>query len=90
MNERLAYIEKLEAQIREAQNTLNRLKAEKEQVLQQAQHEEIERLEEHLERAQVRLKDIYSAAEEAWQELKEVIDELLGKISESLTKLRPK
>ena len=90
MNERLAYIEKLEAQIREAQNTLNRLKAEKEQVIQQAQHEEIERLEEHLERAQVRLKDIYSAAEEAWQELKEGIDELLGKISESLTKLRPK
>ena len=90
MNERLAYIEKLEAQIREAQTTLNRLKAEKEQVIQQAQHEEIERLEEHLERAQVRLKDIYSAAEEAWQELKEVIDELLGKISESLTKLRPK
>ena len=90
MNERLAYIEKLEAQIREAQNTLNRLKAEKEQVIQQAQHEEIERLEEHLERAQVRLKDIYSAAEEAWQELKEVIDELLGKISESLRKLRPK
>ena len=90
MNERLAYIEKLEAQIREAQNTLNRLKAEKEQVIQQAQHEEIERLEEHLDRAQVRLKDIYSAAEEAWQELKEVIDELLGKIGESLTKLRPK
>ncbi len=90
MNERLAYIEKLEAQIREAQTTLNCLKAEKEQVIQQAQHEEIERLEEHLDRAQVRLKDIYEAAEEAWQELKVAMDELLRNISESLTKLMPK
>ena len=90
MNEKLAYIEKLEAQIREAQTTLNRLKAEKEQVIQQAQHEEIERLEEHLDRAQVRLKDIYEAAEEAWQELKVAMDELLRNISESLTKLMPK
>ncbi len=90
MNEKLAYIEKLEAQIREAQTTLNCLKAEKEQVIQQAQHEEIERLEEHLDRAQVRLKDIYEAAEEAWQELKVAMDELLRNISESLTKLMPK
>ena len=90
MNERLVYIEKLEAQIREAQTTLNCLKAEKEQVIQQAQHEEIERLEEHLDRAQVRLKDIYEAAEEAWQELKVAMDELLRNISESLTKLMPK
>ena len=90
MNERLAYIEKLEAQIREAQTTLNCLKVEREQVIQQAQHEEIERLEEHLDRAQVRLKDIYEAAEEAWQELKVAMDELLRNISESLTKLMPK
>lgn len=44
MNERLIYIEKLESQIDEAQTTLNRLKAQKEQALQQAQHEEIEHL----------------------------------------------
>ncbi len=87
MNERLVYIEQLEAQIGEAQTTLDRLKAKKEQVLQQAQHEEIERLEEHLDRAQVRLKDIHEAAEEAWQELKAGMDELLSKISQSLKKL---
>ena len=90
MNERLEYIKKLETQIREAQSTLNRLKAKREQVIQQAQHEEIERLEEYLDRAQVRLKDIKEAAEEAWQELKEAIDELLRKIAESLRKLMQK
>ncbi|MEM8720070.1 MAG: hypothetical protein AAGE84_12265 [Cyanobacteria bacterium P01_G01_bin.39] len=87
MNERLIYIEKLESQIDEAQVTLNRLKAQKEQALQQAQHEEIERLEEHLEHAQVRLKDIREAAESAWQELKTGMDELLNNIALSLKKL---
>ena len=58
MNERLAYIEKLEAQIREAQTILNRLKAEREQVIQQGSPEEIERLEEHLNRAQVKLDEL--------------------------------
>lgn len=87
MNERLIYIEKLEAQIGEAQTNLNRLKAEKEQALQQAQHEEIERLEEHLDRAQVRLEDIRQAAESAWQELQAGMDELLSNISQSLKKL---
>ena len=87
MNEKLIYIEKLEAQIGEAQTTLERLKAKKERIVQQAQHEEIERLEEHLDRAQVRLKDIREAAESAWQELKVGMDELLSNISQSLKKL---
>lgn len=90
MNEKLVYIQKLEAQINQAQTTLNRLKAERKQAIQQAQHEEIERLEEHLDHAQVRLKDIYEAAEEAWQELKEGMDELLHNITESLKKLMQK
>jgi hypothetical protein len=87
MNERLEYIKKLETQISEAQTTLNRLKAERDEVIQQAQHEEIERLEEHLQRAQIRLKDIYEAAGEAWLELKEGIDELLRNIRDSLARL---
>ncbi|MEM8781196.1 MAG: hypothetical protein AAGF26_20565 [Cyanobacteria bacterium P01_G01_bin.49] len=90
MNEKVAYIKKLEDQISDAQTTLNRLKAEKEQAVQQAQHEEIERLEEHLDHAQVRLKDIREAAEEAWQELKKDADELLHKIANSLKKLMSK
>ncbi len=90
MNEKLAYIERLEAQIGEVQTTLNRLKAEREQAIQQAQHEEIKRLEEHLDYAQVRLKDIKEAAEEAWLELKEGMDKLLRNISESLKKLMQK
>lgn len=90
MNERLEYIKKLETQISEAQSTLNGLKAKREQVIQQAQHEEIERLDEHLEQAQVRLEKIHEAAEEAWQELKQGIDELLHYISESLQKLLQK
>ncbi|MEL6492499.1 MAG: hypothetical protein AAFV85_24980 [Cyanobacteria bacterium J06634_6] len=87
MQERLAYIEKLETQIGEAQNTLNRLKAEKEEAVQQRQHEEIEHLEKHLDRAQVKLKDVQAAAEEAWQEVKEGIDELLNTLNESLKRL---
>ena len=90
MNEKLAYIEKLEAKIQEAKATLNRLKVEKEQAIQQAQHEEIEHLEEHLDRAQLKLKDIQEAAEEAWKEIKKETDELFHKISEILTKLRNK
>ncbi|NEN95221.1 MAG: hypothetical protein F6J94_23335 [Moorea sp. SIO1F2] len=90
MNERLEYIEKLEGQINEAQTTLNRLKAEREELIQKLQHEEIERLEEHLENAQVKLKDINAAAEEAWHELKETIEQLLHTISDSLKNLMHK
>ncbi|MEM8505498.1 MAG: hypothetical protein AAF716_20385 [Cyanobacteria bacterium P01_D01_bin.1] len=87
MDEKLAYIEKLETQINEAQSALSRLKAEKQEALQQKQHEEIERLEEHLDHAQIKLSAVREAAEEAWLEVKEGLDELLHNLGESLKKL---
>jgi DNA repair ATPase RecN len=87
MNQRLEYLEKLEQQIYEAQAVLNRLKAEREKIIQIEQHAEIERLEEHLEQAQIRFKDLATVAEEAWQELKEVTEEALVNLNESLKKL---
>ena len=87
MNQRLEYIKKLEEQISQAQAVLDRLKAERNQALQQAQHDEIEHLEHYLESAQLRLKDISEAAEEAWEELKKAIEDLLSQINEILQKL---
>ena len=87
MQERLAYIEKLEAQIDQAQKTLDRLKEDQKQAIEAGQHEEIERLEEHLDSAQVKLQDLRNAAGEAWQEVKEGVDELLRRLRESLSKL---
>ena len=84
MSEKIEYLQKLELKIGEAQAVLARLKAEKTQVLEQAQHEEIERLEQHLSTAQVRVKDIVTVADEAWHEIKSATEELLRAISDSL------
>lgn len=87
MNERAEYIQKLEAQISEVQRTLDHLKASRDQALQTAQHEEVERLEEHLEHAQVRFTDIREAAGEAWRDLIVGMDETMHVISEMMKKL---
>lgn len=80
-------MERLEQQINEAQAVLERLKAEREQLIQQEQHEEIERLEEHLENAQIHLRDLVALGEEAWEELKVAIEQALHQLSESIKKL---
>ena len=87
MSEKIEYLQKLELRISEAQAVLAKLRAEKIQVLEQAQHEEIEQLEKHLETAQVKLKDLAVVADEAWHEIKQAVDELLKTISESLGRL---
>lgn len=87
MNERAEYIQRLEVQINEAQRTLDHLKASRDQALQAAQHEEVERLEEHLEQAQVRFVDIREAAGEAWRDLIAGMDETMHVISEMIKKL---
>ena len=87
MSEKIEYLQKLELRISQAQAVIAKLKAEKKQVLEQAQHEEIEQLEKHLETAQVRLKDIVNVADEAWHEIKEAAEELLKTVSESLGRL---
>ena len=87
MSEKIDYLQKLELRISEGQAVIAKLKAEKKQVLEQAQHEEIEQLEKHLETAQVRLKDIVNVADEAWHEIKEAAEDLLKTISESLGRI---
>lgn len=90
MSQRKEYIEKLEAQIQDAQTALDRLKAERDEAVQDLQHQEIDRLEHHLANARVNLTAISEAAEEAWTDLKDVIDKLLRELRDSLNTLLKK
>ncbi len=63
------------------------LQAEHQEAREAAQHEEIERLEQHLESAQIRLEDLAKVTDEAWQDLKLIIDEMLHNLRDSLKKL---
>ncbi|MGF1541617.1 MAG: hypothetical protein ACFCU5_14405 [Pleurocapsa sp.] len=87
MNEKLQYLKKLEAQIQEAQAVLIELKADRTKVKQELQHEEIDRLEEHLANAQIQMKDLTEVTEEAWYDLKDLVEELLSNLSNSVKKL---
>lgn len=84
MSERLEYIQQLEGKIATTKSELARLKTDKEKAVQTMQHEEIENLEKYLEEANVSLKDISLATEDAWQELRDAIEELMGKVAHSL------
>lgn len=87
MSERLEYIQQLEAQITTTKETLKKLKTQQEEAMLAVQHEEIEELEKYLDQAHVSLKDLSVAAEDAWQELKEAIEQLMGNISSGLKRL---
>ena len=87
MNTKLEYVQQLEQQIATAQEQLGNLKAEKEEALLAAQHEEIENLEKYLDEAHINLKDISDAAEDAWHELKESVENLMNTITERLKSL---
>lgn len=87
MNEQLDYIQQLEQQIAEAQTSLDGLKTRRDRIVEQAQHEEIERLERHLADARVKSQDLSHAAAEAWQDLKASIDELMQQLQDGLQKL---
>ncbi len=87
MNERLEYIQRLEGQIRELEIALKKLKESRDSALEQAQHEELEHLEAHLNGAQIKFKDIHAAAEDAWQDLTVGLDNILKRINSRLQKL---
>ena len=87
MSEKLEYLKKLELQIQEAEEVLIQRKAKREKFRQQLQHEEIDRLEEHLANAKIRLKDLSTLAEESWQDFKQIIEDTLESLRESLKKL---
>ena len=87
MSERLEYIQQLEAQITTTKETLKKLKTQQEEAMLAVQHEEIEELEKYLDQAHVSLKGLSVAAEDAWQELKEAIEQLMGNISSGLKRL---
>ncbi|MEL6129222.1 MAG: hypothetical protein AAFR24_02350 [Cyanobacteria bacterium J06627_3] len=87
MSTKLEYVQQLERQIATAQEQLGNLKTEKEEALLAAQHEEIENLEKYLDEANVNLKDISAAAEDAWHELKESVENLMNTITDSLKSL---
>lgn len=77
MSDKLAYIQQIETQISDVKATLEQLKTDRDRILEQAQHEEIEQLEQHLADAQLRLTDIANAADEAWHEITLAIDEAI-------------
>lgn len=87
MSDRLAYVEQLESQINTATLALEKLKSEKEKALVDVQHEEIENLEQYLAEAHVRLHSLSIAAEDAWHDLRDVIDRLMHDMGHSLKRL---
>ncbi|MCJ2541443.1 hypothetical protein [Thermostichus vulcanus] len=64
MNSKAEYLQELEQQIAEATQALETLKAEYREAREVAQHEEIERLEQHLESAKIRSQDLAKATDE--------------------------
>ncbi|MEO0375848.1 MAG: hypothetical protein AAF329_14740 [Cyanobacteria bacterium P01_A01_bin.17] len=56
-------------------------------VVEEAQHEEIEKLECHLADARVKSQNLSQAAAEAWQDLRISIDELMQQLHEGLQRL---
>ncbi|MEL7510914.1 MAG: hypothetical protein AAGM27_01990 [Cyanobacteria bacterium J06554_3] len=87
MSEKLQYAQQLEAKITDAQAHLDRLKAEQKEALIAGQHEEIENLEKYLDEANISLKGLTGAGEDAWHAFKEDIDRLLVSIRETVDKL---
>lgn len=87
MSERLDYIQQLEVQIGNTKETLEKLKTEREEAMLAVQHEEIEKLEKYLDQANVSLRGLSVAAEDAWHELKEVVEQLIGNINSALKRL---
>lgn len=87
MSTKLEYVQQLERQIATAQEQLGNLKTERQEALLAAQHEEIENLEKYLDEAHVNLRDISAAAEDAWHELKESVENLMNTITDSLKSL---
>ena len=87
MSTQLEYVQELERQLTAAKAQFETLKAEKEKALIVAQHEEIENLEKYLDEANVSLKDIAAAADDAWHELKASVDNLMANINNSLKRL---
>ncbi|MEO0984516.1 MAG: hypothetical protein AAFY20_03100 [Cyanobacteria bacterium J06639_14] len=87
MSTKLDYVQQLEAQIATTKSTLEKLKAEREEALLSVQHEEIEHLEKYLDQADVSLKDVSAAADDAWQELKESLEYLMSDIRDRLKHL---
>ena len=87
MSERLDYMRQLEAQITTSKAALAQLKAERQVVLEAVQHEEIENLEKYLGEADVSLKGIADAGDDAWSQLKDDLDKLVKSISDALTHL---
>ena len=87
MSERLDYVQQLETQITATKAALEKLKAERKDALVAAQHEEIENLEKYLDEAHISLKGLSEAAEDAWHELKDALEHLMGNMSHSLKRL---
>lgn len=70
----------VEERIAEAERVLRELKDAREEERQRMQHAEIERLEEHLDEARIRLSDVRSAADAAWGELRERIERVIAEL----------
>ncbi|MGD1927537.1 MAG: hypothetical protein ACFB12_01405 [Leptolyngbyaceae cyanobacterium] len=87
MSDKLDYVQQLETQITTTKATLEKLKGERDQTMIAVQHEEVENLEKYLDEAQINLQNLSGTAEDAWHELKEALEGLMGNIRASLSRL---
>ncbi|WP_348674764.1 hypothetical protein [uncultured Abyssibacter sp.] len=75
------YIQELETRIDRAKQVLTDLKAERRAALEQLQHAEVDRLEEHLASTEHKLSDLREASAEAWEEIKDAIEKAWGELA---------
>ena len=87
MSERLQYAQQIEAQIANLKARLEELRAEKKEVMDAVQYEEVKNLEKYLDDAHISLEGLVESADEAWQQLKEDLEKLMLTINNSLQKL---
>jgi hypothetical protein len=87
MNPKLEYLQQLELEMAEAHQSLEILKERYRAARESAQHEEVDRLEEHLANTRIRLQDLSQATEEGWQDLKTILEEALRTLRDQIQKL---
>jgi len=87
VSERLQYAQQIEAQIANLKARLEELRAEKKEVMDAVQYEEVKNLEKYLDDAHISLEGLVESADEAWQQLKEDLEKLMLTINNSLQKL---
>ncbi len=84
MTEKVRYQAKLEENIDQLKQLLEKLNKEAEAKREDQQHQEINHLEEHIKEAEITHSDIAKIGDELWHDIKEGVEDLLARISDLL------